>query len=199
VIAVALATEDELSEAVGHRLLAECSRPLQVEHRIRKNGAGYLRKRMKNWCAMANHCPVVLLTDLDTQPCPSTLIANWLGNLTAPPELLVRVAVREVESWLLADHDGMMALLGTNVRLPPDPDSIVNPKEHLLRLAGSGSRRIRRELVADAGAVARQGLGYNSILSDFVTRKWSPVRAEKRSESLRRTRQRLEELARRSS
>lgn len=104
---IALATEDALSESVGLRLLAEPSCGLRCESRLRRNGAGYLRSRMQSWCEIARRVPVLVITDLDKKHCPASLVAQWLGTRKRPDSLLIRVAVREIESWLLADHDGM--------------------------------------------------------------------------------------------
>lgn len=151
---------------------------------------------MKSWCEIARNVqPVLLLTDLDQTRCPSLLIRRWIGNNRRPDQLVFRVAVREVESWLLADHEGMQKLLGSTRPLPPNPDGVRDPKHCLLKLAREATREIREELVAPAGAVATQGLGYNARLTAFVHGHWSPARAAKRSASLARARTRLAALA----
>lgn len=194
---VVLATEDALSEAIGLRLLAEPTCSLHCDSRLRRNGAGYLRSRVQSWCEMARRVPVLVITDLDMKSCPASFVAQWLGARKQPENLLIRVAVREAESWLLADHDGMQRLLGSTVRLPARPDALADPKQRLLQLARSAKREIREDLLASRGAVAAQGLAYNARLSAFVSQDWCPERASTRSDSLHRTRKRLAELARR--
>jgi hypothetical protein len=199
VSSISLATEDVLSEAVGLRLLAEPGCGLECGRTLRRNGAGYLRSRMPSWHEMARRGqPVLVITDLDRGHCPATLVAQWCGRSERPDSLLIRVAVREVESWLLADHDGMRRLLRSKSRLPAQPDRLTDPKQHLLMLARSARRDIREELIAAQGAIARQGVGYNARLSAFVATDWSPARASARSNSLKRTRWRLAEFAKRS-
>lgn len=194
---IALATEDELSETVGLRLLAECGlldagQPLL----LRKNGSGYLKSKMKSWHEMARNGMVLLLTDLDRLECPVSLLSDWLGVRRQLPEnLLLRVAVREIESWVLADHLGVHILFGKELRLPVAPDELPDPKQHLLMLARKASRRVRENSVVQRGAVASQGVGYNRLLSSWVQSEWSPERAAQRSPSLRRTRDRLREFA----
>ncbi len=193
---IVLATEDALSEAVGLRLLSEPHCGLRCEQLLRRNGAGYLRTKMTSCREMARHGqPVLVLTDLDRLQCPASLIAQWVGGLKPPAGLLIRVAVREVEAWLLADHDGMQRLLGLSPRLPSKPDMLADPKQHLITIARSARRDIRDDLVPARGAIARQGLGYNARLCAFVASDWSPERASGRSESLKRTRRRLAEFA----
>jgi hypothetical protein len=154
---------------------------------------------MPSWREMARRGqPVFVITDLDRLPCPATLVAQWYGRSEPADNLLIRVAVREVESWLLADHDGMHQLLGVKGRLPADPDKLADPKQHLLKLARSARRDIREDLIVAQGAIARQGIGYNARLSAFVAEEWSPSRASSRSNSLQRTRCRLAEFAKRA-
>lgn len=192
---VALATEDELSEAVGIRLLTEIEHPMEASLLLRKGGFGYLRSKMNSWCQLAIQQPVVLLTDLDDKECPTILIDDWFGQKSRPENLLIRVAVREIESWLLADHEAMRSLLGNKGKLPDDPDALPDPKQRLLQLAKLAKREVRSDLTSGAGAIASQGIGYNARLGEMVRNEWSPKRAAQRSNSLRRAIGRLEELA----
>jgi hypothetical protein len=188
----ALATEDALSEAVGRRLLAELP-DVEVTAALRKGGRGYLRMRMSSWRQIAHRQGMLVLTDLDLIDCPPTLLRDWLAGKGAPPGLLLRIAVRTIESWVLADHAAMRQLIGPNVALPARPDELRDPKQHLLKLAQHARRDVRLDLVKQAGTIASQGIGYNTRLTEWVTSTWSPVRAAERSPSLRRTRARLRE------
>lgn len=196
-MAVALATEDELSEAVGIKLLSE--HPVLSETPpllLRKNGSGYLRSRMSSWRQMANQRIVVVLTDLDRVACPVMLLEDWLGAGFKPTQnSLLRIAVREVESWLLADHDALRKLFGTRDRFPVQPDSLPDPKQHLLGLSQRAPRTVRDDLVAQRGAVSRQGIGYNRHMVGWVETQWCPQRAEARSPSLARARRALSQAA----
>jgi hypothetical protein len=193
---IALATEDELSEAVGLRLVAEVAPALEVGLRLRRGGYGYLRSRITNFCQMAQREPVLLITDLDNHDCAASLIEDWMRRTPRATGLMFRVAVREIESWLLADHDAVKALFGRNaMKLPDLPDILADPKRAFLSLARSARREVRADLCAQTGAIAAQGLGYNRRLTDFVRRDWNPMRASSRSDSLRRARHRLRELA----
>jgi hypothetical protein len=189
----ALATEDALSESVGRRLLAELPGEVEVSHALRKGGRGYLRMRMSSWRQMARHQDVLVLTDLDLIDCPPTLLREWFAGQGAPPGLLLRIAVRTIESWVLADHAAMRQLIGRKVALPACPDELRNPKQHLLKLAQHAPRDVRLDIVKQTGAMASQGVGYNTRLTEWVTSTWSPGRAAERSPSLQRTRARLRE------
>lgn len=165
---------------------------------LRKNGFGYLRSRMNSWRQMANRQVVVVLTDLDRLACPLMLLDDWLGADRQHPEnLLLRIAEREVESWLLADHEALERLLGNRARFPVEPDTLPDPKQHLLGLAQRAPRAVREDLIAQQGAVARQGIGYNRCLVDWVNAEWSPERASTRSPSLSRARNAMVRVAHR--
>ncbi|GAB3361877.1 MULTISPECIES: hypothetical protein [Giesbergeria] len=192
---IALATEDMLSEAVGLQLLREINLSPPDIQCLRKDGFGYLQSKMSNWKALAKIKPVLLITDLDQVACPSEMCEAWLGTTPTPSDLLLRIAVREVESWVLADHDAMRQLMGPKGKLPIHPDELPDPKSHLLQLAKQASREVRQDLVKEKGAVASQGIGYNTRLGSMVASCWSPERAASRSPSLARTRLRLRELA----
>jgi hypothetical protein len=193
---IALATEDELSEAVGIRLVAEVSTACEVTLKFRQGGYGYLKSKLETFCQIARRQPVLLMTDLDTGTCPPDLIAKWMGRRAHPEKLLFRVAVREIEAWLLADHNAMKGLFGRRItRLPEQPDTLQDPKRTLLTLAEQAPRAIRNDLLRERDAIALQGLGYNARLCAFVRETWNPERAALRSDSLRRIRERLRQLA----
>jgi hypothetical protein len=191
---IALASEDELSEAVGSRLTAEAN--LEVTQWLGRKGNGCLRSRLEKYVDMAQHHPVLLLTDLDSEKCPLHLMAKWFNGSIRPMNLLFRVAVRETETWLLADRAEIASFLCIQEKyIPLEPEALPDPKRALLTAARRAPRRIREELVVAKGSMASQGIGYNNLLGQFVNERWNPERAAHRSPSLSRARQRIHELA----
>ncbi len=191
-----LATEDVLSEAVGRRLVVEANSGLTVAQALGRRGFGYLRSKVRNFCELARVTPVLLLTDLDDADCPPALIEDWADRDQVPPLLLFRVAVRQIESWLLADREGVAGLLGINAaNISRDPDALPDAKSELLRLAQRARRDVKGDLVKQVGSIAAQGIGYNAVLCDFVRTRWNPTRAAGQSNSLARARKRLADLA----
>ena len=86
---------------------------------------------MRQFCEIARYQPVLVITDLDRVACAATLIRGWTANDTLPVTLLLRVAVREVEAWLLADHDAMRTLLQRPRQiLPPIRRPCLNRRIH---------------------------------------------------------------------
>lgn len=195
---VNIATEDELSEAVAVRLVNGAFGDGRIGNRLGRIGNGYLIKKMPSFRQMANREPVFVLTDLDDAICAPNLIETWSGGEAFPENLLLRVAVRETESWLLADRNGMAELLGISPnKIPIDPETLDDPKRFLLNLARNAKREVRSELIVAKGSVASQGLGYNRLLSTFVSSDWKLEDAVHSSASLSKAVVRLRELANR--
>ncbi|QQV77254.1 hypothetical protein H5J25_18415 [Sphingomonas aliaeris] len=189
------ATEDELSECVAVKLVTQVVPGGTIGLKLRKGGAGYLRSSFNKFCQMANREYVLLLTDLDRLICAPELINSWAGGFPLPEKLLFRVPVREIEAWLLADRQGMAALMGiSEASLPSQPDDLPDPKGTLLNAARNASRSVRSELVVGRNTLASQGLGYNRVLSNYVETIWNIDRAADRSPSLRRAVDRLTNL-----
>ena len=92
------------------------------------------------------HMKNVVLTDLDSpRDCPPGLVYSWIkGPLN--PRFLFRVAVMEVESWVMADRAGFAAFLSIPLhRIPSPTDDILNPKEFLVSLARKSQKKRVRE------------------------------------------------------
>jgi hypothetical protein len=187
---IAIATEDQLSEAIALRLLADVQTPLCVTHMLRKDGFGYLRSKMSNWYQMAQHQVMMVLTDLDQSNCLVEFRKQWLPS-PKPSNLVFRIAVREVESWVLADHVAMRGLIGSKGALPVTPDDLSDPKHALLSLAKGAPKPIRDDLLKVVDGNLSQGLGYNTRLAAWIASEWCPARAATRSPSLARARTRL--------
>ena len=191
-IPVNLATEDELSEVVLRALLEHTRRGFFVGTAYGRRGNGYLRKTISGWNGAARSLPFVVLTDLDLVECPMTLIEDWLAE-PLHPNLLLRVAVREVEAWLLADRVNLARYLHVSEKvLPAEADELLDPKAVLVGAAGkSRSGEIRDRVVPRRGSTAKQGRDYNACLCSFVRSAWDIDVAAAHSVSLQRTVARL--------
>jgi hypothetical protein len=191
-----IAVEDQLSEAVAAKLVNFMFGEKAISQTIIRNGYGGLKRRMPAFRKIAQHNPVWLLTDLDRAQCPATLRSIWTGGEALPKKFCFRVAVREVESWLLADRSAMAEFMGISAaKIAVKPEAIGDPKKYLLILARKAkSRTIRSELLPKKGTAASQGFGYNPILCEFVADKWSPERASEACPSLTKAMTRLSEL-----
>lgn len=190
---VYLAAEDRAGLAVGRRLIAEQPN-LSVYREENARGFANLRRKIANYQQMATHgFPVLLLTDLDADPCPGKKVLDWLGR--APCEgFLFRICVREVEAWLLADHPAMADFLKIkSAILPSAPETLPDPKATLIGLAQKAPRRIRLGLTPTGRAAI--GPNFNELLEDYIANDWSIERAAARAPSLDRAREKTSALA----
>lgn len=190
---IAIATEDQLSEAIALRLISEIQTPHFIQHKLGKSGNGYLRSKMENWYRMAQHQVMLVVTDLDRANCLVEFRDQWLAA-EPPANLVFRIAVREVESWVLADHLAMRELIGVKGVLPVAPDDLADPKRALLGLAKGAPKQVRDDLLKVTNGNLTQGLGYNARLTAWINSEWSPERAADRSPSLAKARSRLKEV-----
>ncbi len=182
-----LAVEDRLSEAVLRKILRHTKRPFIVGTCFSRGGYGYLKKNMPSFNNAAKVMPHLVLTDLDTAKCPSALLQEWLPY-PKNPNLLFRVAEREVEAWVLGHREAFARFLGIEFRLvPSEVDKLNDPKKVLLELAAKSKKRQLREAIVPAPeSTARVGPDYNGRLVFFVETSWEVRQAMENSPSLRR-------------
>ena len=188
---VILAVEDRLSDAMATKILEKFD--VEIVKRIGYQGKSDLERKTFELNRSANGITVFMLTDLDSpQDCPPRLIQSWIKG-TLSPGFFFRVAVMEVESWIMADRIGFADFLSIPPhRIPSPTDDILNPKEFLVSLARrSRKKAIREGLVPMSGANISVGIEYNALLSEFVREHWNLERAATVSPSLKRTLDRL--------
>ncbi len=207
-LSVSIAVEDNLSERVVRRLVHHSHRdwtigvryplrPLAGGHANPRNlaekrglsGWGQLKSNLPAYNTAAAARPFIVLTDLDVHvPCPGDLWSKWMAATRRHHNLIFRVAVREVEAWLLADREGMAEFLEVpESDLPVDSEAVLDPKSEIVTLARqSNSPDIRYALVPAAGSLARVGRSFESKLLQFAANDWSIPNAAKHSRSLGR-------------
>lgn len=186
-IPINLAVEDALSEAVLRRVLENSDREFAVGSAYGQRGIGYLRKMIRPFNNAAKGTPFLVLVDLDQGECAPALLAEWLTD-NRHRNLLFRVAVREVESWVLADTAGLATYLGISRRLVPvHTDEIPDPKQFLINLARSSPRRdLKRDIVPPRASTRTIGPNYNGRLIRFISSSWDCSVARNQSPSLDR-------------
>lgn len=132
--------EDELSRAVAERLIQECCPVGTRMQELGKvyGGFGYIKSSLQKFHALAQRSPVLIITDLDRALCAPSLRKSWLhsANISEPlPEnMLFCIAQTEIESWLLADTNGIAAFLKVSpAKLTPNIEkSVLDSKESIL-------------------------------------------------------------------
>jgi hypothetical protein len=187
-----LAFEDALTESLTLKILRSIPTEYATCTIYNRGGNGYLRRTINGFNNAAKGTPFLVGTDLDEYECPPALINDWLTR-AKHHNLLVRVAVREAEAWVLSDRYRFADFLGIKVtNVPEDAESLPNPKEALVRLARtSRKKRLRDDICPPLNSTRRVGPNYNARLGSFVNESWDPAVARLNSRSLDRTITRL--------
>ncbi|MEO8096155.1 MAG: hypothetical protein ABI811_00525 [Acidobacteriota bacterium] len=188
-----VAIEDELSEAVLRRLLESANRGYAIGTAYGRSGFGYLKKTIPGWNAAAGGNPFAVMTDLDQHTCPPQLLEDWF-HVPKHPNLIFIVAVREIESWLLADSANLADFLNVSAKhIPNGVEGLNDPKGTLINIARrSRKRSIKDRIVPRNGSTAQQGPDYNGCLIEFATGSWNIGSASLISASLHRAIVRLQ-------
>lgn len=194
---IAVVAEDQLTQAVLHKCVSEVLPAYSVARTEVKRGRGNVQRELEAYAALAQVMPVLVGVDLDGDECAPTLLRGW-GRLPSQAGLLLRVAVREIESWVLADQKRVASFIGAAPNeVPRRPDELADPKRSLLELARThAGSELRADLVPrnyDA-SYPRIGPAYNLRLCAFVAKKWRPHVARTKSASLERAMAALERL-----
>jgi hypothetical protein len=185
---ISSAVEGLIDEAVMRRLLLYVGAiPGTVYGR---QGKAYLKQHITRYNAAARHSAWVILLDLDNDAaCAPTLQKTWLPSRA--PRMCFRIAVRAVETWLLADRQRLAQFLSIPVsRIPPALEAENDPKSLLVNLARHSRKRATREdMVPRQHSGRKVGPAYASRLMEFIedtTTGWRPDVAAKESDSLKR-------------
>ena len=184
---VNLAVEGDTDVPVAERLIGLLG--LEPHAVVTGPGAPNLDARIPEFNRSGEHVNWLILRDLDHDAsCPAELVLHLLGGRAMARRVALRVPVRAVESWLLADRESFAREFSVALRqVPEDPDSLADPKRQLIDIC----RRSRRADVR-RGMIPRQGSG-RSVGPEYVTRivafarfVWNPERAAEASQSLRK-------------
>ena len=187
---VYVATEGVTDTAVVRRICSDLG--VDIVEVYGQEGKDQLNQRLHGYNEAARRWPWLVLRDLNSDADCASLLSH--GLLPDPaPHMVFRLAVREVESWLLADRDAFAQFFFVHVqRITEAPESIPDPKRHLVDIVRrSRSRQMRDDIVPREGSGRSVGPGYSARITDFVETAWSPTTASLRSDSLRRCVNRL--------
>lgn len=186
---VVIVGEDKLCCVLAEAIILQSNKGATIQQRTITNGCAPFRAIIEKMNVVANSVmPVIMLADADQAPCVVTQRNAWMPAHPSP-RLALRLAVRETEAWVLADHEGLSAFAQLSPALMNrTPDLIMDPKQELLRLIRKSKRRdLRDEMLPRKGSSSPIGLGYNMHLTQFVQEFWSADRAAERSPSLSRS------------
>src|SRR5450759_378961 len=166
-LSISGAVEGFLDQAVFERLVLHVGgSPGRV---FGMHGRPHLLERLRGYNAAALHAPWLVLVDLDRDQCASLLISKWLPD--PAPHMCFRIAIRSIESWLMADRERLARHLSVSTAVvPTNPDSLPDARTAMVNLAGRSSRTsVAGAMVPKAGSGRPVGPGYVGQLMRFVS------------------------------
>lgn len=194
-VPTSLAIEGTSDEGACQAILAACGAHAALV--LGRAGKAQLLQKVSNYNRAAAQGPWLVLVDLDNDhgACAAVACREWLPSPL--PGMCFRIAVREMEAWLLADAATLGPFLGVSrANIPLDPEGLEDPKQVLINLARrSSKRRIREGMVPRAGSGSLVGPTYVADVNEYARSHWRPEVAASVSPSLGRCLVRLGELA----
>lgn len=160
-------------------------------------GKSNLDPRIVGLNGVAQAIPWLVLRDLDFDAdCAPALVGVLLNRQTLSRCMCLRIAEREIESWLLADAAGFSDYFRVPIaRVPNLPDVLDRPKRQVVDLCRRSARTSVKQAMVPRDSSGREvGPEYSTFIVDFARNSWDPIRAASRSPSLRRAIDRMTTL-----
>lgn len=182
-VSISAAVEGMVDEVVARRLVAHAGG--QIGAIYGKNGKSALRNRIDGYNNAARYAAWLVLVDLDEDAqCAPLMRDMWVPD--PAPNLCFRIAVREVEAWLMADAQTLARYLAVKQGgIPRDPEQLPRPKDAMVNLARASRRKsIVNDMVPGERSGRRVGRAYSSRMMEYIERYWRPDVAAERADSL---------------
>jgi len=183
---ILLAVEDAPTEQIVRKCLSIVNPNIEITGVLTKRGISHLYTRRNELNTSARQMQILLLIDLDNPNiCPPQIRARWFPRGLSTG-LMFRIAVVEVEAWLLASRTELARYFRVSAALIPlGVEQIGDPKQHLINLARrSPDREKRSDIVPENGSTAKIGRNYNGRLAAFISNDWNMHEAAANSPSL---------------
>jgi len=194
-----LLAEGFMEEVVAKKLLPFCGHELGAVYG--KKGCAFVREKAVSFRHLATtETGLLVLTDFRDakKECILEALHEYIfSKFSNPPNTyLCRFAVNELESWLLADREGLAKYLGISVAMMPlQPEREEYPKQALVGLARRSRRKAIRDGIAPPqGHRASVGPVYQGLMEEFICKYWNIENAALYAPSLARCIYRLQEL-----
>ena len=185
---VYLAVEGDSDVPVAERMIRSVG--LEPYRAVVARGKSQLDPRIPDLNRSGTRLNWLILRDLDHDaPCASALIEHLVPHARLSPRVSLRIPVRAMESWILADADGFARAFSVKrARLPESPDDLDDPKLYLVNVCRDSRRpAIQKGMVPRTGSGRPVGPEYAVRISAFARQTWDPGQAAQRSPSLSRT------------
>lgn len=193
-ILITLVYEDVLQRVTIEKILSSYfADKYQVSNYLPGRGFAWIKNNINSFNLASATATYLVVVDLDKDSCPPNKIHDWLTN-PKNENLIFRIAVREIESWIVGDTKNFSKFLHLREKkLKRRVDSIANPKQYIFKLVTEANLKHLKGICPKPGA--RIGPEYNDKLKRFVLNSWDPNLARENSPSLNRTIDRLKEYS----
>lgn len=191
---VLYAVEGGTDVPVAEKLIALVGR---VPRRVSASGgSGHIDAGLARWSRPSNTSPMLVLRDWDSADnvgCAPELRMKIAGE-ACPPNVAVRIVVRAMESWLMADYNAACEYFRTS-KIPHNPEQVERPKLALVEACRRSKLRVIRDgMTPRNGSGGAVGTDFALLIADFARNHWDPQRARLNAPSLSRAIVRLEDL-----
>ena len=190
--------EDEPSQAILTKIIdyvnSQCPNrfDLHTGVPIITHGFGNLQKKTQSFLPAATKgegIRSIFLTDLDQKDSVQQIANEWFNIACLallPEKFIFRIAVHEIESWIIADINGIANFLNISpANFVTSPDDLDDPKQFLFNVIRSKCRSAKfKEMLPQKGQAI--GLDYNPQIVSFIKEKWDIQTAMANSPSLKR-------------
>lgn len=201
--------EDDATRAVIERIIADYNPNLNILQSLPARGS-QIKAMMSRFNTLATRNPVILLTDLDDDPCAPIGKQKLLAGMVQSHDFILNIAYDEVEAWLMADTDGFSTYFSIPKKEMPaftlqkmqgrkalsEISLDVKSSWHLThRLSHrSTNSTVKDQISVPIDEPACKGKEYNSAIVPFVRNAWNPEAARQVSDSLNRMILRIQNL-----
>ena len=183
---ISILVEGNLDETVAREIIDTAGGTVGTVYG--RKGVDYIEKKISGFNQLAQGVPILTLVDLMDldSDCPAEIVRDWLPH--RHNQMLFRLVVREIESWILADRASISRFFGLRKALiPHHPEQLEDPKATLVELADSSQRQgLRNAIVPDDPTMNDEGPAYTTRVQRFVRHQWSARDAAKNAPSLHR-------------
>lgn len=122
--------------------------------------------------------PILVLRDLDHDAsCAPKLVKKLIKD--SHDNFLLRICVRELEVWLMADRNNFAKYCGCKIStIPKDPELLADPKATIVGWADAGSAsKLRSHLTAARAKGVPEWAALGQWHSDFAENHWDILAA----------------------
>lgn len=160
-------------------------------------GKGNIVRKIAKHAEAARQIPRILFLDSDNK-CPVDMRKDLEKELThIPADFILRIVCTCIESWVLADREGLARFCGVGIAAIPASQKLApihNHKNELLKVLRKSKSPKGREMTQGSGNDLQFSDDYTHYLADLMTNYWDAERAAQNNDSLRRAIAQLKDL-----